>query len=100
MKKLLLIAAILAAPMAQASDACEKIKNVVLDVHESRYKNIPADVMWDKYNASESYDYAKIIHEVYTQSKYSTKAKQKEQRVQIASKYFLWCEHKRSKAAK
>lgn len=91
MIKPILIAALLAAPVANAAD-CFKLKAVVTKVHEMRYSNISSQDAWQMLDADTNPVAARLVHEVYTKPRYATEKMQNEQRVELVSKWFLYCE--------
>lgn len=91
MIKPILIAALLAAPVVNAAD-CFKLKDIVSKVHEMRYSNISSQDAWELLDADTNSVAARLVHEVYTKPRYATAKMKNEQRVELVSKWFLYCE--------
>lgn len=97
MIKQTLIAVALMSSLVHADEVCFDLKAKVETIHEARYKNVPADEMWNRFQADQNPLADEIIHKIYTMPRFGGEKRIAEQRVEIASQYFLYCQEIRKR---
>ncbi|MGB2063578.1 MAG: hypothetical protein ACPHUL_00385 [Marinomonas gallaica] len=97
-KSLLLTAAIVAAPMAHANltdELCSEIGNVVVKIFDARQSNVPFDEIVPVVRGVMIYSDEdigmQIAHDAYTSPRWHTEKRRNENRVDLKSKWVLWC---------
>ena len=97
MIKQILIAVLLLTPLVHADEVCFDLQAKVETIHEARYENVPADEMWKRFQADKNPLASEIINKIYGQPRFGGAKRINEQRAEIASHYFLYCQEIRER---